>query len=140
MTTTIDDEWVVFTGKSRTRRNELSVSTQAKGMFLISEAAMNALGNPEALEFLWNPSKRRIGFRGADPKAAHSYVVRRQEKGTNYHVNGKAFMVEHGIPLDRTYRYSAQLLGDVLVIELETVETADPQANRHQAEPAGAKS
>ena len=140
MTTTIDDEWVVFTGKSRTRRNELSVSTQAKGMFLISEAAMNALGNPEALEFLWNPSKRRVGFRGADPKAAHTYVVRRHEKGTNYHVNGKAFMVEHGIPLDRTYQYPARLVGDVLVIDLELPKSTDPEENRHQAEAAGAKS
>jgi hypothetical protein len=122
----------VFRGKGSTKPSAPRVTIQAKGVFGMNLACYEALGRPEAIEFLYNPTEQVIGFRKADPKDAHSYLVKSTGTGGGtFTVSGKAFLKYYEIPFGKSVRYMAEAVEGILVIDLKRGGT---DANRGQSE------
>lgn len=75
----------------RSRKN----TDAAKAVFSFNNAAHEALGNPEALELLYDLEVKAVGFRGAASKSDDSYKVRRV--GNQFQVSAQAFLDHYGI-------------------------------------------
>jgi hypothetical protein len=115
----MSDDWQVFDKRSAPVIQELLVTLQKAGNFSINQAAFNALGQPEVLEYLYNEKQQKVGFRKGDPAAPHVYPVRKQANSLNYQFSGIAFTKAYGIPHGTSRRFKARMEGDVLVIDLK---------------------
>lgn len=97
------------------------VTIQRRGTMSFNAAAHAALGQPEAIELLYDPDERIIGVRGVDPTVEHAYPLRtmpgKHESG--FIVSGTAFTKFYGISTEISKRYRAELDGDILCIDLK---------------------
>jgi hypothetical protein len=98
--------------------SEPTVTVQKLGTFSMNSAAYDALSSPSAVELLFDKNERLLGIRKADPSARHAYGLRSVGK-TTWIFSGKAFSVYYGIDTSETRRYSAQMDGEVLVVDLK---------------------
>ena len=94
------------------------VTFQRRGVLALNRAAYEALGEPVAVELLYDRGRQLVGVRPVDPKAAHAYRVRKQPDSATYLVAAKSFMQFYGIPNDQARRYEAALLDGVLIADL----------------------
>ena len=95
------------------------VAIHKRKLFAMNQLAYEALGEPEAVEFLYAPSERVIGIRPAPRESPDSYVVRHHTR-FSHQVEGKAFMRFYGIPDKVTgRRYKAELVDDLLTVDLK---------------------
>ena len=108
----------VFTGRANRSGNEPMVTLQKVGLFSLNGGAHDALGNPTAVELLFDRTARIMGFRVADPSDLHAYAVRTQKGSKSVLVSGKAFAQRWSIDLHRAMRYPATMLDDVLAVDL----------------------
>lgn len=117
------------------------VTRSKSGYFTFNPAAYEALGAPEAVEYLYSPSTKILGFRPADPESLHSYPVYNQGNSRNYQSSAGAFNRHYGLEPKRALRYQAELIGDTLYIDLRDREALPvgrngrtPQAGETEAE------
>jgi hypothetical protein len=115
-----DGEWVVFDKRRLPTVRDPLVTKQSDNNFSYNLAAHQMLGEPEALELLYNEKRKEIGFRAADLSQPHVYPVRRQRNSSNFQFSGVAFASAFGIPKGETLRFKAEKRGDdMLVIDLK---------------------
>ena len=95
------------------------VSVSLRGIFSLNRLAYEALGKPEAVEVLYAPEERVIGFQPAPRNSPDSYAVRHHTK-TAHQVEGRSFMKYYEIPEDRKgRRYRAEVVDDsILTVDL----------------------
>src|SRR4051794_38181369 len=88
-----DDEFVLFEGvrQLHDKRGPL-VTIQARGSFGLNRRAVEALGNPDQVMFMYNPKSQAIGIRAAQQGEMSAYPVRRQEHADSYVLNGRLFL------------------------------------------------
>lgn len=55
-----------------------SVTIQKRGLFSLNDAAAQLLGDPEAVQFLWDAQKRLIALRAARLDEPNAYPLREQ--------------------------------------------------------------
>lgn len=108
----------------RRRRDIETVTISKKGMLTLNEKAVDALDRPDAIVFLWAADERIIGLRRATAGDRNSYVVRSyannpQSSLRKYSVGGTLFCKRYNLLADKTRRYRARLVGDVLRIDLK---------------------
>ena len=94
------------------------VTIQRKGVLSLNRAAFDALGDPEAVELLYDRENRSIGMRKVDSSVEHAYTVRSFGKGSTWLVSGTAFAHYYDIDTSVPTRRSGRLEDDVLVIDL----------------------
>ena len=99
------------------------VTIQKRATMSLNRSAYEALGQPQAVELLFDPDEQIIGFRGVDPSVRHAYPIRKQPTSYSYLVAGKAFAEHFRIPVGETRRYEAEMIGDVLAIDLKQEAT-----------------
>lgn len=109
----------VFDRKGTPTTNKPWVTIQARGNFGLNRAAFEAMGKPEAVELLYDGDARRVGFRPTDPEALNAYPVRKQGGSDSYVLAGRAFTQYYSIDTTEARRYDADMMGDILVIELD---------------------
>ena len=96
------------------------VTIQKRGTRSFNAAAHAALGNPEAVELLYDPSEKIIGVRAVAPEVEHAYPLRSpSQKDQSFILSGRAFTRYYDIPTDISTRYPAYLDGDILCIDLK---------------------
>ncbi|HEV3231901.1 MAG TPA: hypothetical protein VG245_06585 [Candidatus Dormibacteraeota bacterium] len=107
--------------RSATRAAEKPfVTIQKKGIFAFNHAAYVALGEPQAVQLLFDKANRVVGFRASDPDDPHVNAVRDNAKHTTHMVPGTAFTKHYGIPTDIARRWPARINGDgILTIDLK---------------------
>lgn len=95
------------------------VSLHLRGIFALNKNAFDALGQPEALEILYAPEERVIGFKASSRSSPDSYAVRNSTK-TAFQVEGRSFLKYYKIPDEaRGRRYRAELVdNDLLTVDL----------------------
>jgi hypothetical protein len=100
----------------------------------LNAPAWKAIGEPDAVELLWNAPKRLVGIRPADPGLEHVYKLRRQERTTtSTHVlSFIAFAQRYGIAIrtGTSRRYDVEVRDGVLILDLnkKPVEVIGPRA------------
>jgi hypothetical protein len=118
---------------------EPTVTIQRKGVISLNVASFEALGEPEAVELLFDPDERRIGMRKIDPSVPHAYTVRSLGH-TTWLVSGTAFTNYYAIETPVARRWSATMQDDILTIDLKT-EGVEVTGNRkptlQEASPQG---
>jgi hypothetical protein len=95
--------WKTFEGKPYgTKRGEIRVTLSPRKVFLLNQAAYQALGSPRAIEFKFDENHKRIGIKPTDPRKENAFEVKRK-KNTNYRViMAGAFCNHVGIRLEKT--------------------------------------
>jgi hypothetical protein len=97
-----------------------AVTIQKRGTLSLNLPAYAALGQPEAIELLFDRGQRLMGLRGVDPSADSAYVVRPLGRGNStWLVSGKAFMNYYGIDTEVARRWTGRLEDDLLVLDLK---------------------
>lgn len=85
----------------------------------MNKAAYLALGRPAAVELLYDPDERIVGFRPADPSKGTAYAVRATEPSGSYAVAGVAFVKHYDIDTTTARRWPSQVEDGVLCVRLD---------------------
>lgn len=116
-----------------TSASDPEVTIQKHARVSLNGAAAEALGFPEAVEFLYSEEERIMGVRAAEPGSSRSYLLRKGGRGTNYLTSGESFIKGYGIPHERATRYKAEVDADMLLVDLKQVGldvSAGPRSGR----------
>lgn len=111
----------VFTRRMVPLVKQPAVTIQKRGNMSVNRAAFVALGEPQAVELLYDPSEKIVGFRAVSAETEHAYPVRPQGQKEDgpYIVAGMAFTKYYGIDTSISRRWSASMQGDILCIDLK---------------------
>ena len=118
-----------------------SVTIQKKGLFSLNEAAQVMLGNPKAVQFMWDPDRRVIGLKSVPIEDPNAYPTRHQ--GTVGGRSGRGPVLVAGtlftkfIDLDTSIarRWVPVMEGEVMIIDLnQPGQTVIANRNRKQME------
>jgi hypothetical protein len=111
--------WETFKRRSAPVSKQPLVTIQKRGTMSFNGAAYAALGEPAALELLFDRTEQLVGFRAAEPATPDAYALRKQGRAANYIVSGQAFTQYFEIATDTARRYPAELRDGVLVVDLK---------------------
>ena len=110
--------WQKLARRARPVGGRPSVGIHArKGTISLNRQAFEALRSADAVEILFDPVERVIGFRAA-PLSAASYPIHQQGTSATYLIAGRALARVMGIDTSRARRYDAALIDDVLTVDL----------------------
>ena len=118
-----------------------TVTIQRRGMFSISREAYALVGEPPAVELLWDPDRRIIGIRATDQSNANAHLVHAQSPKRDNGpliVTATKFARHYGIPTDEPCRRVVQLEDDILCIDLKEEGEAVGRGHRGAQNPAAA--
>jgi hypothetical protein len=97
------------------------VTIQKRGIISMNKAAFIALGAPDTVELLFDTDERLMGLRAVEYLAEHAYPVRGVgDEPTSYLVAGTAFTKHYGIDTTRSRRWPAELMDNILSVDLKT--------------------
>jgi hypothetical protein len=95
------------------------VAIHQRGIFAMNQLAFEALGEPVAVELLFDRNNQVIGLKAAERDDPDSYVVRHHTK-YSHQVEGRSFLSYYGIPKEATgRRYKAELIDRILEVDLK---------------------
>ena len=121
----------VFDKRSAAATKSPMVTIQRGGAFSLNKAAEQLVGSPEAVELLYDPDERLIGFRPVDPASPRAFPVRPQGKNaTTFMIAGKMFSKHYKLEADRARRYAVTMQDGILVLDLksDSVDVTGPRA------------
>jgi hypothetical protein len=117
--------WIKFNRRQAKQTKDPVLTLQKGGMFALNPAAYTLAGEPQAIEFLYDPEGKRIALLPAEKGAVDSYPVRRSKGVNAVLVTGQAFTKFHEIDTEVARRYRPTVQDGMLVIELvEGVDVA----------------
>jgi hypothetical protein len=108
----------LFTRRSTPIVKDHYIAIHKRGTLSLNRSAVEALGQPEAVQLLFNREKRIIAFRPVEPKAEGAYPLRRQQQSNSWLVAGQAFLKFYEIDHSITRRYTGELRDKMLRISL----------------------
>lgn len=117
-----DNKWEVFMRPKAPTATEPLITVQTRGNMSMNQVAWTAIGEPEAVELLWNASERMIGIRPAGDQAAkHAYRLRGSDHASTHVLSIIAFAQHSGIEINTTasQRYVAEVKDGMLVVDLK---------------------
>lgn len=101
------------------------VTIQKRGLLSFNRAAHMALGEPAAVELLFNPTSHVIAVRGAPEDTPHAYKFRSlggqhaTREPTTFLVAATAFTNHYNIPTDVSIRRSVEVRDGILFVDLK---------------------
>jgi hypothetical protein len=108
----------VFDKKLAAVRGQPYLSIQRKGIFALNHAAFAALGEPNAVELLFDREVKIIGLRPGNPASPIAYPVRPNAKGTSHLVSGTSFCKHYDIDTSTSRRWTARIEDGILYVDL----------------------
>src|ERR1700730_4080290 len=113
--------------------NAPAVTIQKRGNFSLNARAHAELGEPEAVELLYDPDERLIGIKASVPERHNAYTIRPSNTGsTTYMVAGIAFATYYGLDTTVAKRWTAEMRDGMLIIDLKEPGTV-VTSNRSRA-------
>lgn len=99
------------------------ITIQARGDLTINTSGYADMGNPEAVEMLYDPNRNAVGLRPADPNIPTAVRFRASQHRKNLHVlPGSAFVRRNNIDTSVGRRYPARMVDGILVADLQNGE------------------
>ncbi len=109
-----------FTKRMSPRSTEPYITIQKRGTMSINRASYELLGEPEAVELLFDRSDEVMGLRKVDRSSAHAYPLRGSgSRQSSFMLSGMAFTKYYGIDTSVARRYVAVLEAGVLQANLK---------------------
>ncbi len=118
-----DQDLELFTG--RARHNELSVTIQRGGRFVVAQGIATLMGDPPMVELLFDRGKRQMAIRPAIPGSIYAYPLRRHQRPSTRLISGRKFMNHYGLSHHITRRYKATWDGERLLVDLTEEARSD---------------
>ena len=112
-------QWETFRRRAAPVTTQPMVTIQKRGTISLNRPALEALGEPAAVELLYDRDERLMGLRPVDPVASHAYRPRKQGRTSNIIVSGQAFTQYFNVETSAARRYPAAMLDGVLVVDLK---------------------
>ncbi|UQX89410.1 hypothetical protein M6D93_05240 [Jatrophihabitans telluris] len=115
----------IFTKRMVPLKRAPCITIQKRGAISINKSAFLALGEPDAVELMYDRAEHRVGLRAADPRLDHAYPVRQSGGGDNgpFVISAVAFTHFYDIDTSQSLRWEALLIDDVLYIDLDSKAT-----------------
>ncbi len=106
----------------RARRMSPRVYLTKDRHFRFNQKALDLIGSPKAVRFLFDVGLSRIGIRAVDPEAPHSFDVRNEPNGKTSIVYGALFCDHMGIRPENTIEFHPVRTDDegTLLLDLTT--------------------
>ena len=103
-----NNNWLEFKEDGwRARRRNPKVYLTKGRHFRFNQKAMELIGSPKAVRFLFDVGLSRIGVRAIDLEAPHSFEVRHEPKGKTAIVYGSLFCDHLGIRPEHTIEFQS---------------------------------
>lgn len=114
-------DFEVFDRRATPLAKRPQVTVQRTGGISFNASAYHALGEPEAIELLYDRKQRVMGFRAVAMDDANAYSIRPQGAGkaSSHLVSARAFLQFFGIPFEVPLRYDAEPVDGVLTVDLK---------------------
>jgi hypothetical protein len=117
--------WTKFPGRphGRFRRDGVRVTMDPRGVIYMNEKAWDVLGRPEAVEMMFDKTRRTIGLAPSDPDVPEAFPVK-PKKGTRGRiVSASAFCTHFLIKVMRTALFNeVEVDADgVMSLSLDTI-------------------
>ncbi|TQM01618.1 hypothetical protein [Pseudonocardia kunmingensis] len=111
----------VFTKRMVPLANQPYVTVQKRGTISMNKSAHALLGDPGAVELLYDATAKVMGFRAVAETVEHAYAIRAmggKAASSTFMVSGRAFFRYYGIDTDEARRYPATIEDGVLCVDL----------------------
>ena len=102
------------------------VTVQKRGLLSFNKAAYAALGEPKAVELLYNKAEQVIAIRAVAEDVTHGFPFRslggekNKTAQTTFLVGATAFMNFYGIPAEVSTRREVKVENEVIFLDLKT--------------------
>ncbi len=119
----MNNNWSVFKEDGfASRRRKPRVMLNAGRAFRLNKKAMELIGNPKAVQFLFDVGQSRIGIQAVDPDAAHSFLVAKETLGQCSSIRGAMFCNFYGIKPESTIEFQSVRVDEegTLILDLKT--------------------
>ena len=117
-------QWETFKPPGRGRRARTAgpaMAVHPDGVFMLNRAAILALGEPDAVELLFDPDEQVIGVRAADPSLFHVYSAKAANSGGGVQLSGRSFVQYYrdriGVP-ETSRQWKAHMDDGILCVPL----------------------
>lgn len=120
-----NSNWYEFKEDGHAKRRRSPRVSLTKGReFRLNQKALDLIGSPEAVRFLFDVQLSRVGIRAVDPEAAHSFPVRKEKGGQTSVVHGALFCDSLGIRPEHTIEFQSVRADDegTLLLDLTTAK------------------
>jgi hypothetical protein len=108
----------VFTGRNKPASNKtMRVSLNKRGAISFNHAAFVGMGEPKAVELLYDKETKAIGVRASTEEARHAYPVRSQGNSKSYLIGAVAFTQYYDIKPESTIAFDPLVEDGVMVLE-----------------------
>lgn len=118
-----NNTWLEFKEDGwRARRMSPRVSLTKGRHFRFNQKALDLIGSPTAVRFLFDVGLSRIGVRAIDPEEPYSFEVRSEPKGRTSLIYGALFCDHMGIRPENTIEFQSVRVDDegTLLLDLTT--------------------
>lgn len=98
-----------------------TVTLQRRGLLSLNRSAYALIGNPAAVELLWDPERQVIGLRPAEETNPNAYPARPQASNSDrgpFLIAGTAFTQYYKIDTSETQRWVPQVEDGILCIDI----------------------
>jgi hypothetical protein len=123
-------------------RRDPQLTIQTRGTLTLNAAAYAALGEPRAVELLYDRAQRVLGLRPVPPDVAHAMAVRSPSTtaGGPYVVSAMAFLRHYGIDTSEARRWIVHIEDGIARIDLASApqrvgKSAHPPAPSRRPRP-----
>ena len=118
----MEPKWETFIGRPYGQRAAAGprVTLGLKGVFYLNRRAFELVGEPKAVEMLFDGGQRLIGMRPSDPKKPNAFPIRLHSGGNYRRINAAAFCRHFRIRTEKTVLFERfQLVRGVLTLDME---------------------
>ena len=116
-------QWHIFNGRQygRTVKKEARITLGNYGTFYLNAQAFSELGNPEAVEMMFDVGRRRIGLRPAHKMLPHAFKIVPHTRGGYQRLSAAAFCHHHRIFFKGTLLFHDIRIDDNGIMMLDLV-------------------
>lgn len=108
----------IFTGRNKPASSKtMRVSLNKRGAISFNHAAFVALGEPKAVELLYDKETNAIGMRASKEDVRHAYPVRAQGKSKSYIIGAVAFTQHYDVKPENTITFDPLIEDGIMVLE-----------------------
>lgn len=118
-------QWSTFEGRpfGYKAKREVRVTLGQKGVFYLNGVAYDALGQPAAVEILYEGNRRIIGLKPVDLRKHNAFPIKIHGTGTYKRISAAAFCQHFRIKLRETVLFDGADLNDEGVMLLDMNRT-----------------
>ena len=95
------------------------VTLRKDATFALNPLALDLLGQPDYIVYLFDPDTRVVGFRPAAAKQPGAYRVKKEGKYRSCPIAAKSFCYHYSIDYSERRHFTPEMHDGVLVIKLE---------------------